>query len=295
MLDPALGAGQTVDLPGGRVAYTERGAGPPVVFVHGLLVNANLWRKVVPTIADAGFRCLALDLPLGAHRVPMPADADLTPPGVARLIAEFLEALDLNDVTVVANDTGGALTQILMANHPERLGRVVLTPCDAFEEFFPEPFTSMPKRVGLPGAMWLLSRLLQLPAVQRQPTAYGWVAKRPIPAEIIRSYVRPSYESHRIRRDTKRFITGVHNKHTLAAAEKLTGFTKPVLLVRAADDRVFPAGLFERLAVTLPDARLVTVDDSYAFVSEDQPVELARLVVDFMANREETAPAERPV
>ena len=294
MHDTALGAEKTVTLPSGRVAYTERGAGPPVVFVHGLLVNANLWRKVVPTVADAGFRCLAPNLPLGAHRIPMPADADLTPPGVARLMAEFLDALDLTDVTVVANDTGGALTQILMANHPDRLGRVVLTPCDAFEEFFPEPFTSMPKRVGLPCAMWLLSRLLQLPAVQRQPTAYGWVAKRPIPTEIVRSYVRSSYESHQIRRDAKRFITGVHNRHTLAAAQKLPGFTKPVLLVRAADDRVFPAVLFERLAATLPDARLVTVDDSYAFVSEDQPAELARLIVDFMANRGETEPAERP-
>ena len=295
MHDTALGTEKTVTLPSGRVAYTERGAGPPVVFVHGLLVNANLWRKVVPTVADAGFCCLALDLPLGAHRVPMPADADLTPSGVAKLIAEFLDALDLTDVTVVANDTGGALTQILMANHPDRIGRVVLTPCDAFEEFFPEPFTSMPKRVALPGAMWLLSRLLQLPAVQRQPTAYGWVAKRPIPAEIVASYVRPSYESRQIRRDTKRFITGVHNRHTIAAAKVLPGFEKPVLLVRATDDRVFPAALFERLAATLPDARLVTVDDSYAFVSEDQPAELARLILEFTASREETEPAGRPV
>src|ERR1700760_3766722 len=146
VLDSALGTTKTVRLPGGEISYADRGAGPPAVFVHGLLVNANLWRKVVPTVADAGFRCLAPDLPLGAHRVPMPADADLTPPGVARLIAEFLDALDLTDVTLVANDTGGALTQILMANHPDRIGRVVLTPCDAFEEFFPEPFTSMPKR-----------------------------------------------------------------------------------------------------------------------------------------------------
>ncbi|WP_244298506.1 alpha/beta fold hydrolase [Micromonospora cremea] len=116
MPDTALGTGKTVALPSGRVAYTERGSGPTVVFVHGLLVNANLWRKVVPAIADAGFRCIAPNWPLGAHQVPMPADADLTPPGVAKLMAEFLDALDLTDVTVLANDTGGALTQILSSS-----------------------------------------------------------------------------------------------------------------------------------------------------------------------------------
>ena len=283
MFDSALGTAKTVALPSGRVAYAERGSGPPVVFVHGLLVNANLWRKVVPAVAEAGFRCIAPDWPLGAHRVPMPPDADLTPSGVAKLMAEFLETLDLTDVIVVANDTGGALTQILMANHPERLGRVVLTPCDAFEDFFPEPFTSLPKVVRLPGAIWLASRLLQLRVVQRQRAAYGSVAKHGIPNEIIDSYVRPGYESREIRRDTKRFIEGVNNKYTLAAAKALTGFNKPVLLVRAGDDRIFPAQLAERLAATLPHARLVTIADSYAFVSEDQPSELARLVVAFAA------------
>ncbi|MEU8419338.1 alpha/beta hydrolase [Micromonospora sp. NPDC048835] len=281
--ESALRTGAIVALPSGRVAYTERGSGPTVVFVHGLLVNANLWRKVVPAIADSGFRCIAPDWPLGAHQLPMPAGANMTPTGVAKLMAEFLDALDLTDVTVVANDTGGALTQILMANHPERLGRVVLTPCDAFEEFLPEPFTRLPKLVRLPGAVWLASRLLRLPIVQRRPSTFGWLAKRGIPAEIIDSYLRPSYDSQQIRRDTKRFIVGVHNRYTLAAAEALTGFSKPVLLVRVGDDRIFPARLFERLAATLPDARLVTVADSSTFVSEDQPSELARLVVSFAA------------
>jgi pimeloyl-ACP methyl ester carboxylesterase len=280
-MDPALGKEKTVALSGGHIAYAERGCGPVVVFVHGLLVNAHLWRKIVPLIADAGFRCIAPDWPLGAHRIPMPA-ADLSPPGVANLIAEFLAALDLDDVTIVANDTGGALTQILMASQPERVGRVVLTPCDAYEDFFPEPFTSMPKLVRLPGAVWLASRLLRLPVVRQQPSAYGWMAKRGIPSDILDSYVRPSFDSGQIRRDTKRFIAGVDNKHTLAAAEKLTDFGKPVLLVRAGDDRVFAASLFERLAAALPHAQLVTVADSYAYISEDQPSELATLIVDFI-------------
>ncbi|MGV9604627.1 alpha/beta fold hydrolase [Streptomyces sp. NPDC003631] len=139
MHDTALGTDRAVALPSGRSAYTERGSGSPVVFVHGLLVNANLWREVLPAIAEAGFRRIAPDRPLGAHEVPMPADADLMPSGVAALIAEFLETLDLTDVT----GTGGALTQILMANRPERLGRVALAPCDAFEAFLPKPFSSL--------------------------------------------------------------------------------------------------------------------------------------------------------
>jgi pimeloyl-ACP methyl ester carboxylesterase len=279
-MDPALGAEKIAELASGRIAYAERGSGPVVVFIHGLLVNANLWRKVVPLIADAGFRCIAPNWPLGAHRLPMPA-ADLSPPGVASLIAEFLAALDLADVTVVANDTGGALTQILMTTQPERVGRVVLTPCDAYEDFFPQPFTALPRLVRLPGALWLGSRLLRLPAVQQRPTAYGWMAKRGIPGDILDSYVQPCFESREIRRDAKRFIAGVDKKHTLAAAAKLPGFDKPVLLVRAGDDRVFDASLFERLAAALPQARLVTIADSYAYVCEDQPSELAGLIVDF--------------
>ena len=278
-------------LPSGHVEYAERGSGSPVVFVHGLLANANLWRKVVPAVADARFRCIAPDWPLGAHRLPMP-DADLTPPGVAALIAEFLAELDLTDVTVVANDTGGALTQILMAHRPERLGRVVLTPCDAFEAFFPEPYARMPKLAGLPGMVWLASRLLGLPVVQRQPFAFGWLAKNGIPVEIMESYLRPVHDSREIRRDAKRFIVSVDSRFTVAAAKSLTGFSKPVLLVRAADDRIFPAALFERLAATLPDAQLVTLADSYSFVPEDQPAELARLIVDFAtAPRASSAPA----
>ena len=204
--------------------------------------------------------------------------ADLSPTGVASLIADFLEALDLTDVTVVANDTGGALTQILMANHPERLGRIVLTPCDAFEAFFPEPFTALPKLAKLPKAMWFGSRLLRIPFVQRRPNTFGWLSKRGIPADSMDSYLLPIYHSAAIRQDATRFIAGVHNRYTLAAAQTLTEFDKPVLLVGAADDRIFPPHLFDRLASTLPNARLVTVADSYTFISEDQPAELAELI-----------------
>lgn len=277
-----LGDRHSAHLPAGTVDYRERGTGAPVVFVHGLLVNGDLWRNVVPDVADAGFRCLTPDWPLGSHTTPMPPAADLSPPGVARLIAEFLDTLDLTDVTVVANDTGGALVQLLMTQHPERLARVVLTPCDAFDYFFPPGFAMLPKVAAVPGAIAMMTRALQIPFVQRSPLAFGMTGRRRIPDSVVASYVRPAARNSAIRRDLRRFLRGVNNRYTLAAAEKLPEFGRPVLLVTAADDRIFPARLADRLAALLPDAHQVTIADSGTFVPEDQPAELAKALVEFM-------------
>jgi pimeloyl-ACP methyl ester carboxylesterase len=277
-----LGTRHTVDLPAGRVAYRERGIGAPVVFVHGLLANGDLWRNVVPAVADAGYRCLTPDWPLGSHSTPMPPAADLSPPGVARLIAEYLDVLDLTDVTVVANDTGGALTQLLMIEHPGRLAKVVLTPCDALDAFFPPPFAPLPKLAAVPGMVWVLSKLLRIPLLQRSQAVFGMVTRQPIPPEVLASYVGPSGASAAIRRDLRRFLRGVHRRYTLAAAARLPEFTKPVLLVGADQDRIFHPRLARRLAELLPAAKQVMVTDSYTFVPEDQPAELARLVVEFL-------------
>src|SRR3954465_12889237 len=97
-----------IQLPAGRPRYREAGEGPPIVFVHGYLVDRRLWDGVVDRLADR-FRCLAPDWPLGGQQVAMNPDADLSPPSLARLIAEFVERLDLDDVTIVGNDSGGAI------------------------------------------------------------------------------------------------------------------------------------------------------------------------------------------
>lgn len=269
-----------VDLGTARIRYRESGEGPPVVFVHGLLANSRLWRKVVPTVAEAGFRCVVPDWPLGAHEIPAP-DADLTPPGVAALIDRFLTALELTDVTVVANDTGGALTQILMANHPERLGRVVLTPSDSFERFFPPVFAALPRLARAPGGEWLLGQTLRARRLLRA-TGLVWVAKHPIPEDVLDSYLLPSQRDPAIRRDLRRFLATVYKRHTLTAATKLSGFSQPVLLAWATEDKHFPMPLARRLADILPNAELREIGDSYTFVPEDQPAELASMVVDFL-------------
>jgi pimeloyl-ACP methyl ester carboxylesterase len=276
-----LGQEHRVRLPAGEVRYSERGSGAPVVFVHGVLTNAELWRKVVPDVAAAGFRCLAPDLPLGSHELPMHPGADLSPTGNADVIADFLDALDLRDVTLVANDTGGALTQILLSRRPDRVGRVVLTPSDCFEYFFPPIFKALPPLARIPGSMAVLGQLLRIRALYPLPILFGWVVKRPLPDAVAQAYLSPLRKSAGVRRDLRKLLREVHPRHTLAAAEALRTFDRPVLLAWAPEDKLFPIRLAHRLAALLPDAKLVEVPDSYTFLSEDQPAVLARHVVEF--------------
>jgi pimeloyl-ACP methyl ester carboxylesterase len=262
------------------IRYHQTGEGPPVVFVHGLLVNADLWRKVVPGIAVAGYRCIAPDWPLGSHEVAVPG-ADLTPTGIADLIASFLEALDLRGVTLVANDTGGAMTQILMSRDHDRVGRVVLTPSDSYENFFPPVFAGLTYLARIPGSIRLLTELMRIRALHRLPIAFGWVTKRPVPPEIADSYLLPSRRDAAVRGDLRRFLRSVHKRYTLAAAESFGLFTKPVLVAWASEDRLFPLRLGTRLAADLPNATLTVIDDCYTFVPEDQPELLTESILEF--------------
>ncbi|ALG06013.1 alpha/beta fold hydrolase [Kibdelosporangium phytohabitans] len=263
------------------IDYREYGEGAPVVFVHGLLLNSNLWRVVAPAVAEAGNRCIAPDWPLGGHSRPVPA-ADLTPPGVADLIAEFLDELGLRDVTLVANDTGGALVQLLLTRNPERVGRVVFTPSDCFDHFFPPLFAPLPKLARVPGFAWIMATALRSRLVQRSPLGFGSVAKKPVPQEIVDSYLMPSRTSAGVRADLTRFVRTVHKRHTIEAAGKLGAFTKPVLLAWAKDDKVFPVELAHRLAAVLPNATVTEMGDTLTLVPEDQPDELAELIVKFI-------------
>ncbi|MFI5780195.1 alpha/beta fold hydrolase [Nocardia sp. NPDC051570] len=279
-ISSALGPAAQVDLPGARINYHEIGSGAPVIFVHGLLVNADLWRKVVPEVAAAGHRCITPDLPFGAHSIPVP-EADLSPTGAADLLAAFLDRLDLHDVTLVANDTGGAITQIMLTRNRSRVGRVVLTDCDAYDKFLPQPFTPLPRLAAVPGLLRVMLELLRFRPAQRLPVGFGLVTKRPVPPEIADSYLLPSRNSAAIRADLVRFLRGVHKRYTLAAAERFHTLELPVLLVWAREDKAFKVSFAERLVRDLPDATLKVIDDSYTFISEDQPELLTELIVEF--------------
>ena len=184
-------APERVDLDAGTIHYRDSGSGPTIVFAHGLLVDGSLWRKVTPLL-DGEFRCVVPDLPLGSHREAMKDGADLTPPGVARILADFMGALELDDVTLVGNDTGGAICQLVAANHPERLGRLVLTPCDAYENFLPPFFRPMQYAAKVPGLLTALVQPVRLRAVQKGPLAYGMlISPENIDPDVLDSWVRP--------------------------------------------------------------------------------------------------------
>jgi pimeloyl-ACP methyl ester carboxylesterase len=275
-----LGDQKEIALPQGTIRYRERGTGEPIVFVHGLLVNGDLWRKVVPALSK-DFRCITPDWPLGSHDVPMNADADLTTTGLAKLIDAFLAALELENVTLVGNDSGGALSQIVVTEHPERVGRLVLTPCDAFEVFPPRMFKYLSVVARIPGAMFQLAQSMRIRPLRRLPIAFGWLVKRPIEREISDSYVRPSMSSSGVRRDTAKFIKGISPEDLLTASGRLKNFERPVLLAWAGDDRFFKLDLAKRLAAEFPNARLEVIDDARTFVPEDQPERLAELIAAF--------------
>jgi len=286
-ISQALGEQKEVQLPQGTLSYRERGSGEPIVFIHGLLVNGDLWRKAGPELSK-DYRCIVPDLPLGSHSRPMNADADLSPYGVAKVIDDFLAALDLRDVTLVGNDTGGAFCQLVITRHPERIGRLVLTPCDAYENFPPRLFKYMLAPTRWPVGTLVLMQPMRFAAMRHSPLGFGLLAKHGFDAEVTNGWMRPAIEQAGIRRDLAKVMRGIHPRYTLEAAEKLSDFRHPVLLVWASEKAFFPLEHAERLAQTFPDARLERVDDSYTFVMEDQPDRLAALIAEF-ARRPVTA------
>jgi pimeloyl-ACP methyl ester carboxylesterase len=268
-----------IDLPAGRIRYREAGSGKPVVFVHGYLVDGRLWDGVVDRLSDR-FRCLAPDWPLGSQQIAMNPDADLTPPGIAATIASFLDALDLNQVTIVGNDSGGAMSQVLVTRHPERIGRLVLTNCDTHENFPPGAFKAMPPLAKLPGGMTVLSGPFRIPAVARR--AFRPFAKTKIPDELIASWMGPATSDSGVMRDLKKVTVDMNKRYTLEAAEKLRGSELPILLTWAPGDKYFPISYAERLASETGNAKIVQIPDSKTFVALDQPQRLADEIAAFV-------------
>lgn len=267
-----------LQLPQGTIRYREAGAGKPIVFVHGYLVDGRLWDGVVDRLADR-FRCIAPDWPIAAHQVPMSPDADLSPPGIARLISDFLAKLELEDVTIVGNDSGGAMSQVLVTSHPERIGRLVLTNCDTHENFPPGMFKAMPPLAKLPGGMFLLSAPFRIEALARM--AFKPFARTKIPDDLIASWMAPAKTDSQILHDAAKVTAGMNKRHTLAAAEKLRGSELPILLTWAPGDKYFPISYAERLAGEAGNAKLVRIPDAKTFVSLDQPQRLAEEIAEF--------------
>jgi len=267
-----------IQLSQGVVRYREQGTGTPIVLIHGLLVNGNVWDRLVPLLARQG-RCIVPDLPLGSHSLPMNKDADLSPSGIARLIAEFMDRLELEDVTLVGNDTGGALCQLVVTGRgAARVGKLVLTPCDAFEDFPPKAFALLFRAAKLPGGLAALLQPMRIRRVRRLPLAYGWLTRRPVPDAVVDGWALRALRDRGVMRDVRKVLAGIAPSVLLDNAPKLSSFEKPVLIVWAREDHFFRPANADRLAAVFPDARVEWLSDSYTFVSWDQPERVAALV-----------------
>jgi pimeloyl-ACP methyl ester carboxylesterase len=270
-----------IDLPAGRIRYREAGSGMPIVFVHGYLVDGRLWDGVVDRLSDR-YRCIAPDWPIGAQQIAMKPDADLSPPGVAATIASLLDALDLEDVTIVGNDSGGAMSQVLVTRHPERIGRLVLTNCDTHENFPPGIFKTMPPLAKLPGGMTLLALPFRSGAIAR--AAFKPFTRKPIPPPLIASWMAPGLNDRGVRHDLKKVTVGMNKRYTLEAAQKLRGSQLPILFTWAPGDRLFPIRYAERLASEAGNARIVEIPDANTFVPLDQPQRLSEEIAAFVGS-----------
>ena len=267
----------TIDISAGSIHYEATGPenGRPVVFVHGFMMGGQLWRRVSERLADAGLRCIAPTWPLGAHPEPLRRGADRTITGVAGIVAETLTALGLEDVVLVGNDTGGVVTQLVAVHHREHLGALVLTSCDAFEHFPPpilKPVIMAAKSKALfRGAI----QAMRVPAARKR--AFDGLAHRNID-DLTEAWVRPGLSDPRVAEDLRQFTLSLRTEVTMAVANRLPEFDKPTLIAWSADDVFFGQDDGQRLAATIPNARLEVIEGAKTFSMIDQPDRLADLL-----------------
>ena len=278
-----------VELPHGTVHYHESGTGAPVVFLHGYLMGARLWDPVV-RLLEGEFRCLVPELPFGAHPVPMRTGADLTTAGLGRLVADFLGALDVSDVTLVGNDSGAAVAQVVAARRAARRGGLVLATGDAFDNYPPKPFRPL-IAAARTGTLTAPLAMLKARRPRSLPTAYGWLTHGDLPHDLIDQWVAAYFADRGVRSDLRRLTAALGNDAFMnQIATELVTFSRPALLAWAADDKFFPAEHARRLAAILPDARVELIPGSRTWVMRDQPERTAQLIGE-LARRAAAQPA----
>lgn len=270
---------KTAVLPAGSIQYQDSGSGPVLLFLHGMMVDHRLWRKVVPAL-ETRYRCIVPLLPIGSHTLPMPEDADLSPQGVVRLIVQFMDFLKLDRVTLIANDTGGAFSQFLMVQCPERIEKVVLSNCDAFEVFPPRRFEYLVSCSRWPGFVDLMAMMMRIPGLAALPTTMGDMSQTRL--ELLTAYLKPMIQSKAVRRDLAKAFSGVRKKDMLEVTQQLSRFQKPVLILWGKKDPLFGTRLGERLHRVLPQSELVWMDHSKVLVPEDEPEMMAKWIQHFL-------------
>jgi pimeloyl-ACP methyl ester carboxylesterase len=272
----------TVEVSAGPIDYDDSGGnGRPIVFIGGLPHDGRLWDGVIAELRSH-FRCLTPVLPLGAQRKPLRRDADLSLPGLSRIVTEFLERLELEDAIVCFNDWGGAQTMISHGG-ADRVGGLVLVSCETAGNYPPGLAGRIAALSGwLPGGFTMMRLALLSPTLRRLPFTYGRMSKRGVPDELIREWVEP-LRRREIRRDLGRYVRDVrHGRREIrAATPALAGFERPVLVVWDTEGTMMPNEEGRRLAAAFPSSTYVELPDCYTLIPLDQPQALAREIREF--------------
>jgi pimeloyl-ACP methyl ester carboxylesterase len=270
-----------LELSAGTIDYEDTGgAGPVLVLLGGLVMDGSVWDPLIDDLRR-DHRCVVPTLPLGAHRRPMRPDADLSLAGFARMVDELLERLDLREVTLVQNDHAAALA--LAGERPERVVRLVISSCEAFENYPPGLPGKNMRLVGMvPGGLFLAMQAMRLGLMRRSPLGLGWMAKRRLPDELVDRWLRPLQSQRGVRRDLGKYVRSAHRGQMVEVCERLRMFERPTLVVWTPEDRVQDPAHGRRLAELLADARLIEIPDSYTLIMRDQPEAFARAIRQFV-------------
>ena len=268
----------------GEIEYRDIGEGPVLVFLHLVLAEASHWDKMPPLLADR-FRCILPTLPMGAHRLAAKPGADLSVDGLARAVNDLLTHLDVDQATLIGNDSGGAIAQVTAANYPQRLARVVLTNCDMYDDFPPKLFAYFRMIPYIPGGMSMLARLLKVERLWPLPTVFGRLTNQ-VDGTKIHRWADALLANHHVRKDARQVMQGFGPQVTNEAAAKLRHTQLPFLVAWGADDRAFKPSLAQRFCAEVPTAELIMIDDCKTLVCWDQPEQLATLIDAFTAKHQ---------
>jgi len=268
---------KTVQTKSGVIAYAEQGKGPVALFVHGVLLNNHLWRHQLAHLADIR-RCIAPDLLAhGATEVTPGGDVSVT--ANAQMLLQFLDALKIDKVDLVGNDSGGGIAQIFAANYPESVRSLTLTDCDTHDNWPPEafkPFLAMAAAGGLRDA---LGAMLADKNVYRSPGALGpaYEDAGKVSDADIETYLRPLVKTEQRLSDFQRFLAAFDNKHTLAIEGGLKALKAPTQIIWGTDDVYFGVQWGRWLANAIPGTkRLVELTGARIFFPEERWAEFNR-------------------
>jgi pimeloyl-ACP methyl ester carboxylesterase len=256
------------------IEYREYGpqdsAHPPVFFVHGVLVDGELWHEVAEKLGRLGYRCIVPTLPLGSHTIPVTDSAALSLQGVAGIVNDAIEALDLSEVTLVGSDTGGGICQLAVDARSDRIGRLVLTNCDAFDQCPPFPFNAVFGLLRGPVTIRAMMEPMRLGALRNSAAGFGLLISRP-DKRVTAGWIKPCLNDSRICRDLAALLRDIAKADLTDVANRLTRFDKPVTLIWGQGDVVFKPSLGRRLAAVFSNAKLIEVPGARTFVSLDEP------------------------